>query len=212
MKRDGRYGRALFGAGSVITLLLGVFFMSRNTERSPSWLGTTANAPFVQAPKISPAISRNAPGIAATETPSDGATGEREARDGGVGGESSESATNVALSAPTTSRLRDELGRNPERTPESLVRFSREVRARTDRALESPGSDESELLFGELERCVTASEVSPQAQVICVSNADRLASRTPLLASRASALRTMLSPEARVVLDFYHGMKKAPSR
>ena len=197
-RTDGKVVRALFGAGSVLALSLGVFFMSRNTERSPSLLGTTANAP----------------GVAVQARPSGAPSGVSAgggAADAGNSGKTAAPGSGATLAelAPTSSRIREESARDPGRTPESLVRFSQEVRARTDRALRN---DEAEPLFGELERCVSAPDVSPQAQVICVSNADRLAEESSALAIRVRALHAVMSPEARSVLDSYHGMKKAPAR
>lgn len=181
-RNEGRFGRALFGTGSVLAIVLGVLLMSRNTERSPSLVGTAANAPEISASGLAPSPSDSNPDVA----------------------ESPDVAPLESL-VPTTARLREEVARDPERTPESLVRFSREVRARTDRALRD---GEGGRLFGELERCVSASEAAPQAQVICVSNADRLAGSDPALAMRARALHAAASPEARSALDSYGQLRK----
>lgn len=97
-----------------------------------------------------------------------------------------ETAPAVTDLAPTTEALREEVRKNPHRTPPSLVKFAGDLAdrmsaARTDEAKASQ-------LLGEFEDCLQSESAPSSVRTVCLANAGRLARFHPGLDDRYKAL------------------------
>jgi len=108
-----------------------------------------------------------------------------------------ESVEKISALAPTRAVLREEVEKDPHRTPESFHAFAAEIGHRMEALKRSP--EKAPQFFSELSECVKSSELSstPTVQALCLTNARRLGKMFPGLKADAEKLNAAAKPEVR---------------
>lgn len=108
-----------------------------------------------------------------------------------------ESAEKISTFAPTISTLREEVEKDPHRTPDSFHAFAAEMGRRMEAVQRTP--EKAPQFFSELSECVKNPELAstPTVQALCLTNARRLGKKFPNLKAEAEKLNAAATPEAR---------------
>lgn len=89
---------------------------------------------------------------------------------------------------PPDTKVKDEAGENPHRTPESLITFAEKMGPLVEKAMTN--KEDAKKLIVDLRDCALDSKVAHSARALCLSNADKLAAAHPELKGKAKQIRS----------------------
>lgn len=89
---------------------------------------------------------------------------------------------------PPDTKVKDEAGENPHRTPESLITFAEKMGPLVEKAMTN--KEDARKLINDLRDCALDNQAAHSARALCLSNADKLAAAHPELKGKASQIRS----------------------
>lgn len=93
---------------------------------------------------------------------------------------------------PDKDQVKTESSRNPNSTPESLVRFASAMGPLMEKAYQNDQA--ADILIKELHNCATDRTVARSARALCVSNAQKIARTHPYMKDKADQIRASADP------------------
>ncbi len=106
---------------------------------------------------------------------------------------------------PKLQNVRDEVAKNPHRTPHSLMQFSADLSDKMVLALQS--KEASQYMMKQLDACASGDAVATasSASAVCIKSAYELSAKYPELVGDSDKIRDHADPKA---LKIYKGMKR----